>query len=279
MTRPTNDDDRVWLGRARHAILTGRFGDAEAWLGRCLDRRPDDPAVWRACLDLAVATEDGPRFWEAAGRIPAEGAPPWEIAALRSWLAARSGDRRAERRESTRLVELQPLPLAGPGASGRAGTGSRGSRRRPSASSGARPRSTAPRIASTSSSCARSTSGRMPANSPGLSAVLGRPFDQHAWSLVAATSSAQTQPSPGTSSTRPPGRIRTLSSPGPFVAPSRMRRWRGSSRSRGNRALAGVGAAGRPACGPARRLGPRERPDDDHARARAGDPSTASFCR
>ena len=46
-----NEDDRVWLGRARHAVLTARFGDAEKWLGRCLDRRADDPAVWRACLD------------------------------------------------------------------------------------------------------------------------------------------------------------------------------------------------------------------------------------
>src|SRR5262249_43107225 len=103
-----DQDDRVWLGRARHALLTGRFGDAEKWLGRCLERRPDDPAVWRACLDLAMATEDGARFWEALGRIPAEGIRPWEIATLRSWLAARSGHRRVERQELTRSVDLQP---------------------------------------------------------------------------------------------------------------------------------------------------------------------------
>src|SRR5262249_19308801 len=87
-----NQDDRVWLGRARHAVLTLRFGDAEKWLGQCMALRPDDPAVWRACLDLAMATEDGPRFWEAVGRISAEGVRPWEIAALRSWLAAGSAD-------------------------------------------------------------------------------------------------------------------------------------------------------------------------------------------
>src|SRR5262245_16651177 len=30
-------DDRVRLGRARYAIVTGRFGEAEGWLKRCLD--------------------------------------------------------------------------------------------------------------------------------------------------------------------------------------------------------------------------------------------------
>ncbi len=51
------EDDRVWLGKARHALLTGRFDEAQTWLGRCLERRPDDPPVWLAYLDLAVATE------------------------------------------------------------------------------------------------------------------------------------------------------------------------------------------------------------------------------
>src|SRR5262249_36496223 len=37
------------------------------------------------------------------------------------------------------------------------------------------------------------------------SAVLGRQFDEHAWSLVATTSPSSTQPSPGDDSTRPSG--------------------------------------------------------------------------
>src|SRR5579875_301749 len=94
-------DDRVWLGRARHAILTGRIGDAAAWLGRCRERRPDDPVVWRASLDLAMAAEDAARFWEAARRIPVEAARPEEVAALRAWVAARGGDRGVQRRELT----------------------------------------------------------------------------------------------------------------------------------------------------------------------------------
>ena len=65
LDKADDDDDRVWLGRANHALLTGRFADAADWLDRCLRRRPDDPAVWQARLDLALATDD----------IPASGRP------------------------------------------------------------------------------------------------------------------------------------------------------------------------------------------------------------
>jgi enediyne biosynthesis protein E4 len=40
-------DDRVWLARASLAIKTGRFDEAARWLNACLERRPDDPIVWR----------------------------------------------------------------------------------------------------------------------------------------------------------------------------------------------------------------------------------------
>ena len=46
-------DDRVWLGRANLAIRTGRFDEAARWLDACSERRPDDPVVWRARLELA----------------------------------------------------------------------------------------------------------------------------------------------------------------------------------------------------------------------------------
>jgi enediyne biosynthesis protein E4 len=197
-----DQDDRVWLGRARRAVLTARFDDAEKWLGRCRDRRADDPAVWRACLDLAVATEDGPRFWEAAGRISAEGVQPWEIAALRSWLAARSGDGAAECRESTKLVELKPdhsralerlavLALE----AGDSKEAERLKRRKAE-------------IDHAKDSIHKLVVRNIDFQSHALelarlSAVLGRQFDERAWSLVAATSSALTQPSPATNSTRP----------------------------------------------------------------------------
>ena len=265
-----NEDDRVWLGRARHAVLTGRFGDAEKWLGRCMDRRPDDPAVWRACLDLAVATEDGPRFWEAVGRISAEDVRPWEIAALRSWLAARSGDRRAEWQESTRLVELQPyhsralerlavLALE-------AGDSKEAERLQRRKAEIDRAKDRIHKL------IVRNIDFRSHAHELArVSAVLGRQFDEHAWSLVAATSSASTQPSPGTNSTRPPGtdpdveQSRTFCRAVSDAALARLLTKQGEPRT------PGVGALARPACGPARRLVPWERPDDDHARARAGD--------
>src|SRR5262249_22232591 len=102
-------DERVWLGRARLALETGRFAEAEGWLGRCLERRPSDPAAWRARLDLAMATGDVARFWEAARSIPVDSARPEAIAALRAWLAERNGDRQVETRELARRVDLEPL--------------------------------------------------------------------------------------------------------------------------------------------------------------------------
>ena len=108
LDRADAKDDRVWLGQARLALVTGRYEDARAWLGRCVERRPQDPAVWRACLDLAVATEDRAQFWEATGRITPRFLEPWELATLRAWLAARNNDRSAETRELTRVVELRP---------------------------------------------------------------------------------------------------------------------------------------------------------------------------
>src|SRR5262249_35147684 len=103
-----NKDDRVWLGRGRHALLTGRFGDAEPWLQKCLERRPDDLSVWMAILDLALATRNAGRFWEAAGKIPAAGLTEQETASIRSRIASTGGDRSVEKRELSRLVEVEP---------------------------------------------------------------------------------------------------------------------------------------------------------------------------
>jgi enediyne biosynthesis protein E4 len=196
-------DDRVWLGRARHAILTGRFGDAEKLLRQCMDQRANDPAVWRAYLDLSVATEDWPHFWEAAGRISAEQLWPWEMADLRAWLAARSGDRGAEIRESNRLVELQPYH-------------SRALERLAVLALEAGDATEAARLQRRKAEVDRAKDSihklivrNIEFESHALelardSAVLGRQFDQRAWSLVAATFSAPAQSSSETNSTPPP---------------------------------------------------------------------------
>ena len=104
------DQKTIESGWARHVMQSSpaRFDAARKGLDRCLERRPDDPVVWLAWLDLAVATDDPDRFWEVAQRIPAELVDPLATQSLRSWVATRSGDRRAETQEWTRLVELQP---------------------------------------------------------------------------------------------------------------------------------------------------------------------------
>ena len=72
LSKADKNDDRVWLGWANHAILTGQFAEASSWLKRCLSRRPDDRAVWQAQLDLALATGDVDGFWTAVPHLPAD---------------------------------------------------------------------------------------------------------------------------------------------------------------------------------------------------------------
>jgi tetratricopeptide (TPR) repeat protein len=179
-------DDRVWLGKARHAILTGRFDEARTWLDRCLGRRPDDPTVWRACLDLAVAARDIGRFWEAAGRIPAGAISPSETQVLRFWLVARGDDRQAERRELARLVEIQPANSATLERLAvlalEAGDSAEAQRIQARKTEVDRAKNFIRRLVVTLSEFrphARELAR--------LSAVQGRPFDEQAWSLVAAS--------------------------------------------------------------------------------------------
>ena len=108
LAKADNDDDRVWLGRAHHATLIGRFREAAKWLERCLRRRPDDPAVWRARLDLALATDDVAGFWAAVAHMPADRFDATGIHSLRAWLAARHGEAAVEQQELTALARDAP---------------------------------------------------------------------------------------------------------------------------------------------------------------------------
>jgi thioredoxin-like negative regulator of GroEL len=102
------EDDRVWLGLANQAILTGHFVEASAWLDRCASRRPEDPSVWLARLELAVATGDVAGFWGAAPHVPANRLDPASAGTFRAWLAARSNDPKAEQRAIESLLETDP---------------------------------------------------------------------------------------------------------------------------------------------------------------------------
>ncbi|QDV37651.1 FG-GAP-like repeat-containing protein [Tautonia plasticadhaerens] len=106
--RSTPGDDLVWLASADLAIRTGRFDEAGAWLDRCERARPDDPAVWRARLEWAKGVGRPEEVRRAAAHLPAPALPRATMLATRVWLAARDGDRQAERSALEALLALEP---------------------------------------------------------------------------------------------------------------------------------------------------------------------------
>jgi tetratricopeptide (TPR) repeat protein len=101
-------DDRVWLGKANLAMRVGAYDEAAQWLAACLRRRPEDVPVWRARLDWAVATNRVPDAGDAMKHLPGQESSPAQVQRLTAWLAARRGDRGAERRALERLVAVDP---------------------------------------------------------------------------------------------------------------------------------------------------------------------------
>ena len=151
------EDDRVWLARAHLAIRLGEFAEAERWLERCLERRPDDPVVWRMKLECALAAGQADQVRQALPHLPAALEPEGRVPALRAWLAARDGDRQAERLALEQVDRAQSGRRPGARTAGR--TRARG---RP-----ARSRSQAPPDDPRRSiEIARSTSGSWPRRRP-----------------------------------------------------------------------------------------------------------------
>ncbi|MDR3618779.1 MAG: FG-GAP-like repeat-containing protein [Paludisphaera borealis] len=102
------DDDRVALGTANLAIRTGDFAAAGRRLKSCLAKRPRDPAVDRARLDLALAIHDPDAARQVLARLPGAALDADEVLSLRAWFARRSGDRPSERRALTELLLITP---------------------------------------------------------------------------------------------------------------------------------------------------------------------------
>ncbi len=96
-SRRAPDDDRVRLAQANVAILAGRLAEAKALLESCVKRRGDDRAVRRSILNLAIARDDAAAANRAMLRLPATLFSPATIKRYRSWLAAKTNDRDAER--------------------------------------------------------------------------------------------------------------------------------------------------------------------------------------
>ncbi|WP_422927928.1 FG-GAP-like repeat-containing protein [Singulisphaera sp. PoT] len=102
------EDDRVWLGRANLATLTGRFDEAKQQLEACRKSRPDDAAVWRSELDYARAAGDVDAARLALPHLPAEVLSKSEVLAFRAWMAGRLGKPEQERAALLALLEHEP---------------------------------------------------------------------------------------------------------------------------------------------------------------------------
>lgn len=101
-------DDRVWLARAVVATLTGRFDEAARWLDACERKRPNDPAVWRARLNLARASEDPDGAKAALEHLSDQPYSELDVLTLQAWFEAARGDQEAERKTLSTLVERYP---------------------------------------------------------------------------------------------------------------------------------------------------------------------------
>ena len=99
--RDAPEEDRVWLGRAWLDTRSGRFEEADRWLSACEKRRADDPAVCRARLNWALATNRSEMARACLSRVVIEPNDQEESEAealsLRAWFSAHGDDRVAER--------------------------------------------------------------------------------------------------------------------------------------------------------------------------------------
>ncbi len=102
------NDDRVWLARASVALQSGQPDKAAVWLDRCIERRPDDPAVWRARLDHARATSNLAALRRCLHHLPADRFRDDQRLALLAWIAAHRGDRTREKQALERWIAAAP---------------------------------------------------------------------------------------------------------------------------------------------------------------------------
>ena len=102
------DDDRLRLARAYLATRLGRFEEAGAGLEVVLKRGADDPVVWRARMDWAMAAGEWGPLRQALDHLSADQIDPTRVQRLRVWLAARRGDAEAERLALAELVAQDP---------------------------------------------------------------------------------------------------------------------------------------------------------------------------
>ncbi len=97
LARDAPDDDRILLARAHLAILQGDFTEARRMLEECARRRPNDFAIWKGKLKVALLTDSIDDAIAASKRIPISELLDTTIDDVRARLAALSGDESFER--------------------------------------------------------------------------------------------------------------------------------------------------------------------------------------
>jgi enediyne biosynthesis protein E4 len=110
--RRAPDDDRVWLGRAILAIRTGDMKEAERWLARCEEKRPDDRAVRRTRREWAMATDRIDAVERAMTHLPDDVSLSAARHRINAWLAGHRGDFAKERSELELLIASDPGDLS-----------------------------------------------------------------------------------------------------------------------------------------------------------------------
>jgi enediyne biosynthesis protein E4 len=102
------DDDQVWLWKANLAIRTTAYDAAATWIGRCLEKRPEDVAVWEARLRWAMATRHTSLALKALKHLPVAGFDLARIEKLAAWFANQRGEYDVERKSLDRLIAIAP---------------------------------------------------------------------------------------------------------------------------------------------------------------------------
>ena len=101
------EDSRVWLGKGRLAIESGRWEEAREWLERC-KRGPADAPVWKAWIELACATGQADKALEAARQLGPERLDIGARLELRAWFDKHRGDTRAESFSLGQWLRFEP---------------------------------------------------------------------------------------------------------------------------------------------------------------------------
>jgi enediyne biosynthesis protein E4 len=104
-------DERIWLSKANLAIRAKSYQEAAQWIERCLDKQPEEPAVWRARLDWAMATGHTTTAREALKHLPASGWDSREIEKLAAWFAAQNGDDETEKEALKHVTAADPTDV------------------------------------------------------------------------------------------------------------------------------------------------------------------------